>query len=268
MKKLLWMIALTLILACLLASCGGGAKEIERVFMNDKGEVILVYTDGTTLNCGKAEQEQSESAVDENPLGLSFFLKDDGTYVAEIGDAKYVSQIEVPAFYNGRAVTEIGSFESENGKNEILTSIIIPNGVTSIHAQAFAGCTSLTSITIPDSVTSIGNSVFNGCTSLASIALGNGITSLDNFQFRSLPSLTSVAIGNGVTSIGYRAFAGCTSLTRIAIPKSVTSIGDYVFDGCTSLAGIYYAGEQEEWLKIDRGFFGVIQARVYFNYVP
>ena len=50
-----------------------------------------------------------------------------------------------------------------------LTSVTIPDSVTSIGIWAFAGCTSLTSVTIPDSVTSIGSSAFEGCDSLTSV---------------------------------------------------------------------------------------------------
>jgi hypothetical protein len=58
-----------------------------------------------------------------------------------------------------------------------LTSIIIPNSVTSIGFGAFDSCTSLTSITIPSSVKSIGNSAFNGCTGLTSMTFQGTIPS-------------------------------------------------------------------------------------------
>lgn len=50
-----------------------------------------------------------------------------------------------------------------------LTSITIPNSVTSIEESAFYECTNLTSITIPNSVTSIGKYAFNGCEELVNI---------------------------------------------------------------------------------------------------
>ena len=70
-----------------------------------------------------------------------------------------------------------------------MTSITIPNSVTSIGSSAFYGCSGLTSITIPNSVTSIGNSAFYGCS-----------------------SLTSVTIPNSVKKIYYSAFSKCSNL--------------------------------------------------------
>lgn len=104
-----------------------------------------------------------------------------------------------------------------------LTSIRIPNSVTSIYDDAFSSCISLTSLTIPNSVTSIGKNAFACCI-----------------------SLTSITIPNSVTSIGWSAFGGCTGLTSITIPNSVTTIGSSAFDGTgwynNQPNGLVYAG--------------------------
>ena len=119
-----------------------------------------------------------------------------------------------------------------------LTSVTIPNSVTSIGGGAFANCTSLTSVTIPNSVTSIGNFAFSGCTSLTSLTIPNSVTSIGRWVFGNCSSLTSITIPNSVTSIGESAFSGCSSLTSIVIPNSVTSIGESAFSGCSSLTSI------------------------------
>ena len=119
-----------------------------------------------------------------------------------------------------------------------LTSVTIPNGVTSIGSSAFENCSALTSITIPNSVTSIGYDAFYGCSSLTSITIPNSVTTIERGAFYGCSSLTSVTIPNGVTSIGFGAFSHCSSLTSITIPNSVTSIGGLVFQDCKSLISI------------------------------
>ena len=119
-----------------------------------------------------------------------------------------------------------------------LTSVIIPDSVTSIGEAAFYNCTSLTSVTIPDSVTEIGDCAFQNCTSLTSVTIPDNVTEIGDFAFRGCTSLRSVTIPDSVTSIGYGAFADCYSLTSITIPDSVTEIGDYAFSHCSSLTNI------------------------------
>ena len=142
--------------------------------------------------------------------------------------------------------------------------------MTNIENGAFSGCTGLTSITIPNSVTSIGNSPFSRCSSLASIKVESGnayydsrndcnaiiskkdnilisgckntiipndITSIDG-AFYGCIGLTSITIPNSVTNIGNNAFSDCSGLTSVIIPKSVTDIGSGAFSGCTGLISI------------------------------
>ena len=118
-----------------------------------------------------------------------------------------------------------------------LSSITIPSSVTSIGTYAFYSCSSLTSITIPDSVTSIGDSTFESCTSLTSITIPESVTSIGDYAFDSCSSLTSITIPDSVTSIGVRAFYNCTGLTSITLENmtGLTSIGSYIFYGCNNV---------------------------------
>ena len=134
------------------------------------------------------------------------------------------------------SVTSIGNAAFDGCSS--LSSITIPNGVTSIGSYAFYNCSSLTSITIPNSVTSIGNAAFYNCSSLTSITIPNSVTSIGKGTFWGCSSLTSITIPNGVTSIGHRTFEDCSSLNSITIPNSVTSIGSSAFYNCKSLTSI------------------------------
>ncbi len=133
-----------------------------------------------------------------------------------------------------------GTQKYENNAKYVPSSLqtVVLTGGSTIASEAFSNCTGLTSITIPDSVTSIGNSAFYGCADLASITIPNSVTSMGNSVFCGCTGLTSVTLSNNVTSIGYKAFYHCTGLTSITIPNGVTSMGDSVFYGCTGLASI------------------------------
>ena len=128
-----------------------------------------------------------------------------------------------------------------------LMSITIGNSVTSIGDDAFSWCASLTSITIPNSVTSIGDDAFYDCDSLTSITIPDSVTSIGDLAFSDCDSLTSITIPNSVTSIGDYAFRSCDSLTSITIPDSVTSIGDYAFWNCSSLTSVTFENPNGWW---------------------
>ena len=95
--------------------------------------------------------------------------------------------------------------------------------------------TSVTSVSIPNSVTSIGYRAFYGLTGMTSVSIGSGVTSIGESAFANCTGLTSVSIPDSVTSIGVSAFYGCTALTSVSIPDSVTSIGGRAFFGCPNL---------------------------------
>ncbi len=119
-----------------------------------------------------------------------------------------------------------------------LTSITIPNSVTSIDNNAFSYCSGLTSITIPNSVNSIGDGAFEECSGLTSVTVSSSVTSIGGWAFNRCSRLTSITIPDKVTSIGSYAFWGCKGLTSVSISNSVTSIGTYAFFGCTALTSI------------------------------
>ena len=143
--------------------------------------------------------------------------------------------VTIPSAINGLPVTTIGN---EAFSYTSLTSITIPNTVTSIGDNAFAIGSSLTSVTIPNSVTNIGDGAFAYCTGLTSLLIPNGVTRIGDGEFFFCTNLSSITIPDSVTYIGDSAFSFCTSLTRITISNSVTSIGDYAFSQCSSLTSV------------------------------
>ena len=121
-----------------------------------------------------------------------------------------------------------------------LTSLTIPNSVTSIGSGAFCHCSGLTSVTIPNSVTSIGSEVFYGCSGLTSLTIPNSVTSIGNSAFSGCSGLTSVTIPNSVTSIGNQAFDGCDIPTVVSLIENPFNISTNVFSNNTQKNATLY----------------------------
>ena len=128
-------------------------------------------------------------------------------------------------------------------------SYIIKEGTRVITSDAFADCVDLTSVTIPNSVTSIGENAFKSCKGLTSIIIPNSVTSIGGMAFYNCSDLTSVTIGENVESIGAGAFWSCKGITSITIPNSVTSIGQDAFKSCKGLTTVTI-GEKVESIHI------------------
>ena len=100
---------------------------------------------------------------------------------------------------------------------ERVTRLAIPESVTAIGDDAFAGCSGLTEVAFPNSVTNIGNSSFMGCSGLMELALPSSVVKIGTWAFRGCSGLTEIKIPHGVKAIGGGVFSDCSSLTKITV---------------------------------------------------
>ena len=178
--------------------------------------------------------------------------------ITDIEDYTFYECLNLTNVIIGNGVTSIGLWAFEG---DPLSSLKIPDSVTSIWFAAFAYCNYLSSVVIPDGVTILDNDVFSNCSSLTNAILGKGITiiGVETFQY---DPLSSISISDNVLSIGSYAFYNCASLQNVRIGNSVTSIGSYAFSGCNELTSVFFKGNAP---VVDGSVFGAIEG-YYFGF--
>ena len=105
---------------------------------------------------------------------------------------------------------------------ELVTDLVIPNGVKDVASCAFMYCASLTSVTIPDSVTNIGYATFEQCTALTDVTIPDSVTQIGSRAFRYCNELTKATIGSGVEFIWLSAFEFCYKLAEVYNKSDIT----------------------------------------------
>ena len=126
--------------------------------------------------------------------GLTWVLTTDGTLtIAKTGEGNG----EMPDYYSM-------SQQPWASNRDLLTTLVIGEGVTSIGHYAFRDCSGFKgSLTLPEGLTNIGQYAFSRC---------SGFTG-------------SLTLPEGITSIGSNAFYGCSGFTgSLTLPAGITSI--------------------------------------------
>ena len=200
----------------------------------DWGKMLAAAERVLRLDPDHGEAKQWEWLALLGPLpegtgrGLKYKVHQGKVVVTGLGPG-IVEELLLPATLNGKPVVRVGYRAFQYCKG--LTSVTIPDSVTSIGEETFRACGALTSVTIPHSVTNIGSEAFVGCLALTSVTIPDSVTSIGNGAFLGCEALTSVTIPDSVANIGAGAFQGCLRLRMVVLPKGV-KLGKGAFEMC------------------------------------
>lgn len=248
------------------AFAGTALKEIE-FGKNVKELGSNVFADVETLESisvvEKNKNFSSQDGVLYNKKGkalISFPAAKTGSFtlsekVEEIRNGAFRgSDIDSIVFPENTALKTVGAYAFENSK---ITSVTLPETVTTVNNSAFKNATQLKEVNLGAAVTYIGASAFEGCASLSAITLpetlrdiaayafknaglesvntGGGVVRIDTGAFYGNEKLTSLNLGESVEKLGDEAFAYCTALSAAVLPASLENFTASAFEGCTSL---------------------------------
>jgi len=151
-------------------------------------------------------------------------------------------EVIIPTYIDGVRVIEIAgsAFQGEGA----ITSITIPDTVTSVGARAFEHCTSLTSATIGSGVTKISQSMFRGCTALAYVYIPGSVRTIDSYAFYDNTALTTITIPSSVTDIMPLAFGNNYNLVTMIFEGNAPGVSsNSIFNHNSELRAYYHAGK-------------------------
>ncbi|MDE6289136.1 MAG: leucine-rich repeat domain-containing protein, partial [Ureaplasma sp.] len=159
---------------------------------------------------------------------------------------KIATGISDNAFNNNKIITSVDCSYSEIrtfgmsvfSECSNLSSVVLPETLTSLQVNNFYKCSKLERINLPESIKNIYSGAFNGCTQLSSINLPKSLISLRNNVFYECSNLSSVVLPDTLTSIGTQLFYKCAKLSSVTLSKNISIIPDETFRECESLKSI------------------------------
>ena len=189
-----------------------GCTRLTGVTMPDSVTAIEMYSFNDCINLSEV-----------NFPGIEVVVRD-----YAFGGCEALRKINI----SGKAYFGIGAFWG----CENLVSINVPKWSDQyISYETFRYCSSLTSITLPDGLTSIGDAAFDWCTSLSSVTMGDKVQDIGRLAFAYCESLREITIPGRVDDIGEWAFRDCVNLQSIycrpTTPPDVDGIEVFLNNG-------------------------------------
>ena len=210
----------------------------------------VVIQDGVTSVGAKSFKNYTNLKTVVLPASITKIGQDSfyGSGITSITLPANLTTIEPQAFYkcsslNGTISVPVGvvSIPSYTFAATSISSIEFNGAVTEIGVNAFMECSSLTSITLPDTVTTIAPGAFSNCIQLESCVFPENpqFTKISKETFKGCTKLEEVLISSSVTEIAESAFQGCTNLKRVVLSNNLNTIGSMAFKDASLMEGVY-----------------------------
>lgn len=212
-------------------------------------DVYAVYADETRKMLGSVDYDYGVTVSDKNMFAYS--ENDDGT-VTITGGNIVTPKLEIPAELEGKKVSAIG-MNAFTGNN-VITDLVIPEGVTTLYWYSFNTCRNLESVTLPDSLEFIDGWAFERCSRLKTISIPANVTRINGGAFAQNSSMTSItcdpANKNYVSVNGVLFTKDMKELVAYpggiqggyTVPATVNHIGDAAFYGALGLDSVTILG--------------------------
>lgn len=212
-------------------------------------DVYAVYADETRKMLGSVDYDYGVTVSDKNMFAYS--ENDDGT-VTITGGNIVTPKLEIPAELEGKKVSAIG-MNAFTGNN-VITDLVIPEGVTTLNWYSFNTCKNLETVTLPDSLEFIDSWAFERCSKLKTINVPANVTRINGGAFAQNSSMTSItcdpANKNYVSVDGVLFTKDMKELVAYpggiqggyTVPATVNHIGDAAFYGALGLDSVTILG--------------------------
>ena len=167
----------------------------------------------------------------------------------------YESRVVVP-----EGITALAE-EAFAGK-ESIDRILLPESLRRIGAEAFKDCLLLQTISLPPGIEYIGPSAFENCVKLIRVFLPPDLTKVEKGTFKRCQVLKEVSFGRDIQVIEEQAFYGCGALKEMSLPESLTFIGEMAFYRCRGLERIDLPDSVETVKSLAFAECGVKKAKI------
>ncbi len=205
----------------------------------------ITSTTETTSSITTAETTTAETTTAPEPIilpgysvGLSFLSNGDGTcMLSGKGSCSDEFILVPPISPKGDAVISVDAFAFRG--DELIHSIILPEGITKIGEGAFADCPALTEVKIANGITTLEKGVFEYCIRLTSVTLPETLRTIEDKAFYNCQALEALYLPGSIATIGESAFENC-GIKYLNLPYALQEIGKSAFKSCTSLVRVEF----------------------------